>query len=168
MVDTEFTPQAEQPRTMPWAAIGFGVALVAVLFGVLWLLARDSHGGESAGPDPYAASLQLSDSHMSVAQNFVGATVIYLDGTAANRGDKTVTRATVRAEFKDSMGQVVLRAEPPLMMTAERPGYSDTVDLSQSPLRAGQSRPFRLTFEGVPSAWNQQPPELKVTRVTTQ
>jgi len=62
----------------------------------------------------------------------------------------------------------VLRAESPLMMTAERPGYSDTVDLTRSPLRAGQSRPFRLTLEGVPPSWNQQPPQLAVIHVTTQ
>jgi len=136
--------------------------------GVLWIASRESGSGSSGAADPYAASLKISDLRVSAAQNLVGATVIYVDGAVTNTGNKNVTGVNVRAEFKDTMGQVVLRADTPMMMTAERPGYSDTVDLNQSPLRAGQSRPFRLTLEGVPNSWNQAPPDLRVTRVTAK
>src|SRR5947209_15144228 len=104
----EFTPQPEQPRSLPFAAIGFGVALVTVLFLVLWFFSRSSGSGSAAGADPYAASLKLTDIKVSAAQNFAGATIIYVDGTATNTGNKTVTHASVRAEFKDAMDQVVL------------------------------------------------------------
>jgi hypothetical protein len=163
----EFGAKPEE-RTLPWAAIGIGVGVVVVLVGVFWLMSRDSGSGSAGAADPYAANLKISELKVSAAQNLVGATVIYVEGAATNSGNKDVTHAVVRSEFKDTMGQVVLRSETPMMMTAERPGYSDNVDLSQSPLRAGESRPFRLTLEGVPASWNQAPPELKVVRVTTR
>jgi hypothetical protein len=162
----EMGSQTDRERSLPWAAIGFGLAVVVVLVVVLWLMSQQS--GSGGGSDSYAANLKFSDMRVSAAQNLVGATVIYVDGTVSNTGKQDVTHTIVRTEFKDTMGQVVLREEVPLMMTAERPGYSDTVDLSQSPLRAGQSRPFRLTLEGVPPSWNQAPPELKIVRVSTK
>ncbi len=42
---------------------------------------------------------------MSAAENFVGATVSYVDGTVTNAGDKTVTHVMVEVNFKDDMGQ---------------------------------------------------------------
>ena len=163
----DFTPNTEE-RTLPWAAIGFGVAVVVILIVVFWFMSRGPDNSAANAADPYAANLKFSDLRVSAAQNLVGATVIYVDGNVANTGSKDVTHAITRTEFKDSMGQVVLRSDVPLMMTAERPGYSDTVDLSQSPLRAGQSRPFRLTLESVPGSWNQAPPDLRVMRVSTK
>jgi len=46
-------------------------------------------------PSPYIAKLKLSDFKMSAAENFIGATVSYIDGTITNTGDKTVTRVMV-------------------------------------------------------------------------
>ena len=158
--------QSDRERSLPWAAIGFGLAVVVVLVAVFLLMSQRS--GSGGGSDSYAANLTFSGMHVSAAQNLAGAMVIYVDGTVSNHGKQDVTHAAVRTEFKDTMGQVVLREEVPLMMTAERPGYSDTVDLSQSPLGPGQARPFRLTLEGVPPSWNQAPPELKIVRVSTK
>jgi len=102
---------------------------------------------------------------MSAAQNFVGATVTYLDGTVTNAGDKTVTHATIEVTFKDEMGQVAQREDVPLHVLQTTGPYPDAVDLSISPLAPGASKPFRLTFEHVSDAWNQQYPELHVMDV---
>jgi len=166
MGDAPFTPQREEHSSamVPMVA---GVLVIAVVVGALLVLGRyNSRAGASA--DPYAQKLQLSDLKMSTAKNFVGATVIYLEGNARNTGDKTVSHAGVQAEFKDAMGQVVLREQRPLMVTEERPNYSDNVDLSLSPLKPGQSKPFRLSFEGVPTDWNQQAPDLRISSITTR
>jgi hypothetical protein len=105
---------------------------------------------------------------MSQAQNFVGASVTYVDGTLTNAGEKTVTRVIAHVTFKDSYGQVA-QIENVTVRTLQQFGpYFDAVDLSASPLAAGQSKPFRLTFEHVSEQWGQSYPELQVEDVTVK
>src|SRR5713101_6018179 len=82
-----------------------GVVLVVVVVGIAaFLLRTDSKIANP--PHPYAVNLKLSDMKMSAAENFIGSTVTYLDGTVTNAGDKTVSHAIVHVSFKDSLGQV--------------------------------------------------------------
>lgn len=163
------TPPGAEPRerTTPWAAIGFGVVFVAVVVALIWL-AVSARNRPAQVQSPYAPNVQLSDLKMSTAQNFVGARVIYVEGSIANKGQRIVTRATVQAEFRDDLNQVVLREPAPVMVTEQRPGYSDSVGFDRVPLKPGDKRTFRLTFENVPSSWNQAYPDLKVMQVDTQ
>jgi hypothetical protein len=46
--------------------------------------------------------------------------------------------------------------------------YPEAVDFSASPLAPGQSKPFRLTFEGISAQWNRQYPEIQVTDVAVK
>jgi hypothetical protein len=147
-----------------WRPITLGVVLVVAIVGVIAFLTR-SAPKTAAPPDPYAASLQLSDLKMSAAENFVGASVTYLDGSIANTGDKTVTHAMVRLGFKDSVGQITQTEDLPVRMLQTTGPYPDTVDLSAAPLGPGQSKPFRLTLEHVSDSWNREYPELKITSV---
>jgi hypothetical protein len=117
---------------------------------------------------PYAANLKLSDVKMSAAENFVGASVTYVDGTVTNAGDKTVTHAVIHVTFKDSLGQIAQAEDIALRILQTSGPYPDAVDLSASPLAAGQSEPFRLTFEHVSTDWNHEYPELQVTDVTVK
>jgi hypothetical protein len=117
---------------------------------------------------PYIASLKLSDFKMSTAENFVGATVSYVDGTVANGGDKTVTHAVVEVVFKDEMGQVAQQEEAPLQVIRTNGAYPEPVDLSVSPLAPGQTQPFRLTFDHISAQWNRQYPEIRVTDVSVK
>ncbi|MGA7382504.1 MAG: DUF2393 family protein [Terriglobales bacterium] len=114
-------------------------------------------------PHPYASSLKLSDLKMSAAQNFVGASVTYIDGTVTNAGDKTVTHAVVHVNFKNSLDQIAQAEDVALRVLQTSGPYPDAVDLSASPLAPGQGKPFRLTFEHVSADWNQAYPELQVT-----
>src|SRR5262245_27001517 len=86
---TEMAPQPDRERSLPWAAIGFGLAVVVVLVVVLLLMSQQS--GSGRGSDSYAANLNFSDTHVSAAQNLVGATVIYVDGSVSNTGKQDVT-----------------------------------------------------------------------------
>lgn len=117
---------------------------------------------------PYIASLKLSDFKMSAAENFVGATVSYIDGTITNAGDKTTTRVVVEVTFKDDIGQVAQREELPLRVMRSNGAYLEPVDMSVAPLGPGQSQPFRLTFDSISAQWNRQYPEMKVTDVTVK
>ncbi|HEY1677908.1 MAG TPA: DUF3426 domain-containing protein [Candidatus Sulfotelmatobacter sp.] len=119
-------------------------------------------------PSPYIAKLKLSDFKMSAAENFIGATVSYIDGTITNTGDRTVTRVMVQVNFEDSMGQLAQREELPLRVIRPNGAYSEPVDLNVAPLPPGQSAPFRLTFDSISTQWNHQYPDLTVTDVTVK
>jgi hypothetical protein len=105
---------------------------------------------------------------LSAAENFVGSTVTYLDGTVTNAGDKTVSHALVRVSFKDSLGQLVQADDVPLRILQISGPYPEALDLSVAPLDPEQSKPFRLTFEHVTADWNHEYPELRVTDVAVK
>ncbi len=147
--------------------IAIAVAVVIVVAVVFAFLLR-SQPKTASGPPPYAANLKLSDFKMSAAENFVGATVSYVDGTVINAGDKTVTHIMVEVRFKDEMGQLAQREDIPLQVLKTSGPYPEAVDFSVSPLGPGQSKPFRLTFESISAQWNHQYPEIQVTDVATK
>lgn len=147
--------------------IAIAVAVVIVVAIVFAFLLR-SQPKTASGPPPYAANLKLSDFKMSAAQNFVGATVSYVDGTVTNAGDKTVTHIMVEVRFKDEMGQLAQREDIPLQVLKTDGPYPEAVDFSVSPLGPAQSKPFRLTFETISAQWNHQYPEIQVTDVAVK
>jgi len=116
-------------------------------------------------PNPYIAQLKLSDFKMSAAENFIGATVSYIDGTITNTGDKTVTHVMVQVNFLDSIGQLAQREELPLRVMRTNGAYNEPVDLNVTPLAPGQSEPFRLTFDSISAQWNHQYPDIQITDV---
>ncbi len=144
--------------------IAIAVAVVMVIAVTLAVLFR-SQPKSASGPPAYAAKLKLSDFKMSAAENFVGATVSYVDGTVANSGDKTVTHVVVEVNFKDDMGQLAQREVIPLQALKTTGPYPEAVDFSVSPLGPGQSTTFRLTFESISAQWNHQYPEIQVADV---
>jgi hypothetical protein len=153
-----------------WTFVGLGVAIVVIVVAMLAIIGRAGRTGPKP-PPPFASKLQLTELKMSAAENFVGATVTYLDGKITNSGDKTVTHAIVQATFMNSLGQVVQRETLPIhVLTTGTTGgiYTDVVDLGSAPLSAGQSRPFRLTLEHISADWNHAAPELKFVDVATK
>jgi hypothetical protein len=159
----EPSPRAEQ-RESNLVPILLGVAFVLVVVGVIAVLSRSSPK-LATPPNPYVAKLKLSDLKMSVAENFVGARITYVDGTVANSGDKPVTRATVHVTFKNSLDEVVQAEDVKLYVLKTGGPYPDTVDLNSSPLAPGQSEPFRLTFDHISDDWNRAYPDLQVADV---
>jgi hypothetical protein len=162
----EQSPLTEE-RDSLWRPILIGVVLVVVVVGLIALLLR-STPKPMAGPPAYAANLKLSDIKMSVAQNFVGASVTYIDGTVTNTGNQTVVGTTVHVVFSDSMGQIAQAEDVPLMVLQTGGPYDDTATLRVSPLAPGQNKPFRLTFEHISADWNQAYPELQIVNVSVR
>lgn len=85
---------------------------------------------------------------MSAAENFLGGTVTYLDAWVTNKGPKVVRRLEVELKFVDTLGQVVLR-------DIARP-----ITVRTPPLKPGETRPFRISFDRMPADWNQAPPAI--------
>jgi hypothetical protein len=150
-----------------WRPVLVGVVLVVVVVGIIAWLSR-AQPKTATAPHPYAAKVKLADLKMSAAENFVGASVTYLDGAVTNSGDKTVTHVTVHVTFKDSLGQAAQVEDIPLHVLQTGGPYPDAVDLNALPLAPGQSRKFRLTFEHVTADWNREYPELQVTDVSVK
>jgi len=96
----------------------------------------------------YFPELQITDAHMSAAENFLGASVTYLDAQLTNKGTRTVRRLDLDLTFVDTLNQVVLRERA-------RP-----VNQRTPPLKPGASRAFRVTFEHMPVDWNQAAPTM--------
>jgi hypothetical protein len=162
------TPKVEESRgpLIP-ALVAAGVIATIVLVIVL---ATRRHP-QNTGPlpeDPYASNLKIMDVHLSKAENFAGGSVTYIEGQIANMGSRTITGATVEAVFRNSLGEVVDRQVQPLMLTQERPGYSDAVSLKQHPLDPNAQHEFRLTFEHISADWNQGLPELRFIQISFQ
>ncbi len=150
-----------EERQLPVGLIAATVAGLLLLAGILYL-GRPSKQ-TIAPPTPerlpplgaaeqaYLPNLQFSELKMSRAANFLGQEVTYLDGVITNAGSRRVRAIEIMLDFKDLVGQTVLRetARP----LGRRP----------SPLPPGGTREFRLSFEHVPLMWNQALPEIRVT-----
>jgi hypothetical protein len=160
------TPVAEERDS---SRLIIAIAMVVVIGGALAVALLMRQPEKVAKPaSPYIASLKLSDFKMSAAENFIGHTVSYADGTITNTGDKTVTHAVVEVVFQDSMGQMAQREEMPLQVIRTNGAYLEPVDLSVSPLGPGQTQTFRLTFDSISAQWNRNYPEMRVTDVTVK
>jgi hypothetical protein len=158
---------AGDDRNSSWLPIVFGVVLVVIVVVIASLLLRTDAKIANA-PHPYAANIKFSAMKMNAAENFVGSTVTYLDGTVTNAGGETVSRAIVNVTFKDSLGQVVQTEDVPLRILQTSGPYPEALDLAVAPLASSQSKPFRLTFEHLTADWNHEYPELRVTDVAVK
>lgn len=145
----------ERPTTI---YILIAAAALVVVVGAVILASRSRSELPSAPPldadqRAYLSQIVISDSRMSAAENFLGHTVIYLDGQITNRGNRTVRQVEIQMEFVDTLSQVVLR---------ER---AFPVSPRVVPLRPGETRAFRVSFEHMPMEWNQAAPTITVKSV---
>ncbi len=150
-----------EERRLPIAVIAATVVGLFMLAGILYL-GRPSKQ-TIAPPAParlpplgapeqaYLPHLHFSQLEMSRAANFLGQEVTYVDAVVTNAGPRRVRAIEIMLDFKDLVGQTVLRE------TVRPLGRRAT------PLPPGASREFRLTFEHVPVMWNQAVPEIRVT-----
>jgi len=166
LIQPSVNPTTDRPESS-LRPILIGIVIVGIVVGMLALIFR-AEEKKPVAPPAYAADLKFSDVKTSAAQNFVGATVSYIDGAITNTGDKTVIHAVVQVTFKDDMGQTAQREELPLRVLRTGGPYDEAVDFNFSPLEPGQSKPFRLTFENISAQWNHAYPDLQITQVNTK
>ena len=138
------------------------VAVVVVVAAILLFLRPKSQVGTQA--NPYAEKLALSDIKLSAAENYMGGTVTYLDFNITNNGDRSLVGADVKAQFKDSMGQIVQKETLPLHVLVENQlaGYPDLVDMSRAPIGPGQTKTVRITLEHISDAWDRSYPQMEL------
>jgi hypothetical protein len=160
-------PAASREPDSHWRPILLGIVLVLIIVGIVAVFSRPQPKPVNA-LHPYAAKVRLTDPKMSAAENFVGASVTYVDGTVMNSGDKILTHAVVHVTFKNTLGETSQVEDIPLHVLQTSGPYPEAVDLSVSPLPPGQSKSFRLTFEHVTDDWDHNYPELQVTDISVK
>ncbi|HEY4010617.1 MAG TPA: DUF2393 family protein [Acidobacteriaceae bacterium] len=152
-------------KAFPTAAVA--IAAVVVVIAVVALLIVGRHGAAPAGGTSYAANLEVTNLQVSQSESLSGGRSTYVDGHVTNRGNQTVTGATVEAQFASGAGQPQVLTAPVSVIRTRQP-YVDTEPLSAAPLAPGGQADFRLIFEGVNDSWNQQMPVLRVVQVSTR
>jgi hypothetical protein len=160
----EPSPSPDQKRN--WIPLLVGLVAVVAAVGAILLFVRPKN---QVGPqfNPYAEKLKLTDLKLSAAQNYMGGTVTYLDFNITNNGDRALVGADVKAQFKDTMGQIVQKETIPLHVLVENQlaGYPDLVDMSRAPIAPGQTKTVRITLEHVSDAWDQSSPEMELVNL---
>lgn len=149
-----------EPRN--WTPLIVGFVLVLAVVAVIAFLGHTKKDVVKTA-DPYAPMLVVEQAKLSQADNFVGATVTYIDLTVKNNGERTVVGGTVQVVFRDTLGQAVQTEALPLRALIPHPlgGVAEAGDLALAPLGPGQERTVRLTVEHISSQWNQALPDLE-------
>lgn len=155
----------EPPKEKAFPTAAVASAIVVVVLVIVGFLVFGSGRSTPAGGAGYAANLQVSDLQVSQSESLSGGRSTYVDGHVVNRGDKTVTGATVQAHFAGGQTQTLTA---PVSIIRTRQPYVDTEPLSSAPLAPGAQADFRLIFEGVSDNWDQQIPQLQVVTVSTK
>jgi hypothetical protein len=163
-----FGAKAERGADFPLAVwVVAAVVLVAVGAAVFHSVRK----APAAGPttlqqaDAYAGSLELTQFAMSEASNLSGGKLTYLDGHVRNTGGRTVSGITVQVVFQNDEAMPPQIDTLPLALIRMREPYIDIEPVSAQPLKPGDEREFRLTFETVAENWNTQMPVVRVVRV---
>lgn len=142
-----------KPANVPLILV---IAVLPLVAGLIWY--ANKRAGEPA-PSPaavtaeakaYVKNLGLSGVEMKATENFAGAAVVEVTGKIANNGDRALSRVELNCIFYDVSGLVVLRERVPIVKTTLKPG---------------ETKPFRLPFEGVSRSWNQVLPQLVIAQI---
>lgn len=155
---------------MPMAIAAAAVVVVAAI--VIFMMERGRGGATvtpiSAAPDPYAASLPITNLAMSESSNLAGGKVTYLDGHVTNSGSKTVSGVQAQVLFRNAANEVAQNETQPLKLIRMREPYIDLEPVSAAPLKPGEGRDFRLIFDAVTPDWNGAYPEIRIVHVDSK
>jgi hypothetical protein len=148
---------AEERSSYLYMAIAAGIVAGIV---VLLITATRPRPGPSIRPaslsedeKAFLDQVVIADTQMSAAENFLGQTVTYLDAQITNEGARAVKQIELQLEFTDALGQVILRDR------------AYPVNAHTPPLKPGETRAFRVSFDRMPAEWNQAPPRISPTSI---
>jgi hypothetical protein len=154
-------------RSFPTTAVAIAAVAIVLLVGLfVGLGMRSKPVADPHAMQPlaaYAASLKITDIAMSESTSISGGKSTYIDGRITNAGAATVTGVTVQAVFASDGGPAQIETVPLTLIRTREP-YVDTQPVAAAPLAPGATAEFRLIFEGVGDAWNQQVPEIRVVQ----
>lgn len=162
-----------ETRERNWLPLGIAAAVVVIVVAVVVFFMEHGKNASGVAPvtaaaDPYAANLPISNVQMSESSNLAGGKVTYVDGHIANTGNKTITGITAQILFRNYAHEVAQNETQQMMLIRTRDPYIDTEPISTAPLKPGQGRDFRLSFDAVSPNWDGAYPEIRILRVQAQ
>jgi hypothetical protein len=166
-----FTPKPTESGSNPIVAWVVAGLVVLLAIGTLLLVTHkkaSTPGNVIQSLDAYAANLPLSQAAMSESENISGGKYTYIDGHIRNTGNQTVNGITVQVLFRNDVQLPPQIETQSVALIRTHEPYIDTQPISASPLKPGDDREFRLTFETIPGNWNYQMPEIHIIQVTTK
>jgi len=127
------------------------------LFLLIWCAACNREAGGPAPLTPeakaYVRNLALSNVEMKATEAYSGQQIVEILGAISNNGDQPVKVVEVMCVFYDANAQVVARERLAI------------VKASGKSLSPGDTRPFRLPFDSLPTTWNQTLPQLVIANI---
>jgi hypothetical protein len=157
-MEPEVSAPREDRSRLP-VAFAAGAVVVLLMLGGLLVVTRSIKSHEPAAgasmpfgatEQAYAARIHFTDIQLAKATNMLNQEFTYVAGVISNDGVRNIRGLDVTLEFWDPFNQIVLRDTEHLIPT------------SGQPLAGGARRDFQITFEHVPSEWNQQHPAIQV------
>ena len=134
--------------------------LVIATVGLFWY-----HQAKNRLPDvpvltqeaaAYLRNLQLEDVEKKDAENYLKQTATTISGKITNKGGRTVKLVEINCVFRDHAQQPIHRERKAII--GRRTG----------PVPSGQMREFELTFDNIPTGWNQMMPDLVIAQIQFQ
>jgi hypothetical protein len=166
-----FSEPADE-KSFPTVAVTIAAVAVALVVAALVVIgkrdAKPNAPNTLQAMATYASNLEFSHIELSEATSLTGGKSTYIDGHVANHGPATVTGITVQVVFTNDEQMPPQLETVGLPLVYMRDPYIDTRPVGAAPLAAGAEADFRLVFEGIQPNWDQKPPEIRVTRVTTK
>ena len=173
----ELVPKPEPPRgAVPGVALAI-ITAVLILVAILYFMPRAPKSAAApAGAttpsqpvnDQLGGQLHLSAVKMSEAP--MGGS-LNLDGQLTNSGGTEINGVMAEVDFPLSNGQIATVQAPVQGIATDKSANTgkvagDTQDLTQAPIKPGDTKPVRITVNEVPKDWNHQVPQIRIAETT--
>lgn len=143
----------------PASAISAPVVIVAMIalaaLGGWWYYASKPRAVAAPAPltadaKAYVRNLKLAGVTMNASKSFAGGELVEIVGNITNQGDRELKRVELTCIFADPAGTPLLR---------------DRVAIVRTSIKPGETKAFRLPFEGIPTSWNQALPQMVIAHI---
>ena len=146
-------------ESKPAVPIAFVITLLvaAALGGAVYYISKlpRSQAPVEITPEAkaYTRNLRLSEVSMEAHESYLGQEVVEIKGQIGNAGDRPLSQVDLNCVFYDADGQVVLRQRVSI------------VRAKTGGLKPGETKSFRLPFDGIAASWNKQMPQLVIAGI---
>ena len=136
------------------------IVVMAVLGTGVFLIARYASASSNKAPvaltpeaKAYVRNLKISEPEMKAHESYMKQSIVEITGKIKNDGPQALNTVDIFCSFYDAYSQLVVKERVSI------------VRQKMGGLKPGEEKPFRLAFDTVPEAWNQQMPNLVIAGI---